>query len=183
MGQVGARVDSPVTLLREYLAALRALLRGERVTTRGRYINLTEVALDWPPAPAPAIFAGAIGPKSLRLCGEAADGTIMVAGTSPEALIAARRLVDEGRAAAGRDEPHEVVVYVHAATGPDAAQRLTGLHEVAAWGSAESVAAAVKRWVEAGADRVILQPTPDDPDPEGFVRFVGSEVRPLLGTH
>lgn len=28
MGQVGARVESPVTLLREYLDALRALLRG-----------------------------------------------------------------------------------------------------------------------------------------------------------
>ncbi|WP_040739492.1 LLM class flavin-dependent oxidoreductase, partial [Nocardia tenerifensis] len=32
MGQVGARVDSPVTLLGEYLDALRALLAGERVT-------------------------------------------------------------------------------------------------------------------------------------------------------
>jgi alkanesulfonate monooxygenase SsuD/methylene tetrahydromethanopterin reductase-like flavin-dependent oxidoreductase (luciferase family) len=29
MAQVGARVESPVTLLREYVTALRALLRGE----------------------------------------------------------------------------------------------------------------------------------------------------------
>ena len=36
MGQVGARAASPVTLLSEYLAALRALLRGEPVTTAGR---------------------------------------------------------------------------------------------------------------------------------------------------
>jgi hypothetical protein len=27
---------------------------------------------------------------------------------------------------------------------------------------------------------VILQPTTDDPDPEGFVRFVAEEVRPLV---
>ena len=34
MGQVGARAESPMTLLREYTAALYALLRGETVTDR-----------------------------------------------------------------------------------------------------------------------------------------------------
>ena len=37
MGKVGARVESPVTLLDEYVTALGALLRGEAVTTAGRY--------------------------------------------------------------------------------------------------------------------------------------------------
>ncbi|MDV9173855.1 LLM class flavin-dependent oxidoreductase, partial [Streptomyces sp. W16] len=49
MGQVGARAESPVTLLREHLDALRALLRGERLTTQGRYVKLDDVGLDWPP--------------------------------------------------------------------------------------------------------------------------------------
>ncbi len=49
MGQVGARVESPLTLLGEYVTALRALLRGERVSTVGRYVRLDGVALDWPP--------------------------------------------------------------------------------------------------------------------------------------
>ena len=44
MGQAGARVESPMTLLREYTAALYALLHGETVTTRGRYVNLDAVA-------------------------------------------------------------------------------------------------------------------------------------------
>jgi alkanesulfonate monooxygenase SsuD/methylene tetrahydromethanopterin reductase-like flavin-dependent oxidoreductase (luciferase family) len=35
MAQVGARVESPMTLLREHLTALRALLRGEQVSTDG----------------------------------------------------------------------------------------------------------------------------------------------------
>src|SRR5882757_7736093 len=63
MGQVGARAESPVTLLREHLDALRALLRGERLTTDGRYVKLDDVALDWPPATAPAVFSGAVGPR------------------------------------------------------------------------------------------------------------------------
>jgi alkanesulfonate monooxygenase SsuD/methylene tetrahydromethanopterin reductase-like flavin-dependent oxidoreductase (luciferase family) len=47
-------------------------------------------------------------------------------------------------------------------------------------GDAETVARAVQLWADAGADTVVLQPTPDDPDPEGFVRFVAREVRPLV---
>ncbi|MGH2929364.1 MAG: LLM class flavin-dependent oxidoreductase, partial [Solirubrobacteraceae bacterium] len=84
MAQVGARVDSPTTLLREYLVGLRALLNGDRVTMTGRYVRLDDVALDWPPASAPELFAGATGPRSLRLSGELADGTILTGGTSPD---------------------------------------------------------------------------------------------------
>jgi len=38
----------------------------------------------------------------------------------------------------------------------------------------------VRRCADAGADTVVLQPTADDPDPEGFMRFVAREVRPLV---
>ncbi|AVZ76760.1 LLM class flavin-dependent oxidoreductase [Streptomyces lunaelactis] len=189
MGQVGARVESPVTLLREYLAAMRALLRGERVTADGRYVKLAEVALDWPPATAPAVFAGAIGPRSLRLAGEAADGTMLVAGTSPDGVRKARRLIDEGRTAAGRTGHHQVVVYLHTATGPGADARLRAemevsdeddIAELGVAGDAAAVAKAVQRLADAGADTVVLQPTGDEPDPEGFVRFVAREVRQLV---
>ena len=43
-----------------------------------------------------------------------------------------------------------------------------------------TVAAAVRRLAEAGADTVVVQPTTDEPDPEAFVRFVAAEVRPLV---
>ncbi|MGR6972434.1 LLM class flavin-dependent oxidoreductase [Streptomyces cynarae] len=186
MGQVGARAESPMTLLREYLDALRALLRGERVTTDGRYVKLDDVALDWPPAQAVRVLAGVTGPRSLRLSGEAADGTLLTAATSPEGLRAARGIVDEGREAAGRSDPHPVVVYLRATTGPDAAARLRAAiereggvgHGVA--GDAATVAKAVQQLAEAGADTVVLEPTGDEPDPEGFVRFVAEEVRPLV---
>ncbi|MGW0705989.1 LLM class flavin-dependent oxidoreductase [Streptomyces sp. NPDC002643] len=189
MGQVGARAESPLTLLREHLDATRALLRGERITTDGRYVRLTDVALDWPPEPDVRLLAGATGPRTLRLSGEAADGTILTAGTPPEGVRRARRLIDEGRESAGRTDPHEIVVYLLTATGPDAAPRLRaeltaeGLESVpdlGVAGDAGAVAKAVERLAEAGADRVILQPTGDEPDPEGFIRFAAEEVRPLV---
>ncbi|WP_327431344.1 MULTISPECIES: LLM class flavin-dependent oxidoreductase [unclassified Streptomyces] len=189
MGQVGARAESPVTLLREHLDALRALLRGERVTVSGRYVKLDEVALDWPPAGAPEVLTGATGPRTLRLSGEAADGTILTASTAPEGVRRARQLIDEGREAAGRTDRHRVVVYLHTTTGPDAAARLRAeieangedpVPEHGVAGDAGAVAKAVQRLVDAGADTVVLQPTADEPDPEGFVRFVAEEVRPLV---
>ncbi|MER5518979.1 LLM class flavin-dependent oxidoreductase [Streptomyces sp. NPDC002763] len=191
MGQVGARAESPLTLLREHLGALRALLRGERLTVDGRYVRLDDVALDWPPVEPVRILAGAEGPRTLRLSGEAADGTILTAATPPDGVRRARRLIEEGRAAAGRgaDEPHQVVVYLLTATGADAAARLRAelaaeglgsVPELGVAGDAGTVAKAVRRLTEAGADTVILQPTGDEPDPEGFVRFAAEEVRPLV---
>ncbi|MGC9381125.1 LLM class flavin-dependent oxidoreductase [Streptomyces sp. MH13] len=189
MGQVGARAESPVTLLREHLLALRALLGGERVTTEGRYVRLDDVALDWPPGQAVEVLAGATGPRSLRLAGEAADGTVLTANTPPDGVRQARRLIDEGRAAAGRTGPHKVVVYLLAATGPGAGERLRAelvaegvgsVPDLGVAGDAGTVAKAVERLAEAGADTVILQPTGDEPDPEGFVRFTAEEVRPLV---
>ncbi|MEV0178125.1 LLM class flavin-dependent oxidoreductase [Streptomyces sp. NPDC050625] len=189
MGQVGARAESPLTLLREHLDALRALLRGERLTVDGRYVKLDDVGLDWPPQGPVEVFAGATGPRTLRLSGEAADGTILTAATSPDGVRRARRLIDEGRASAGRTDRHEVVVYLLTATGADAAARLRAelvaegvesVPDLGVAGDAKTVAEGVRRLAEAGADTVILQPTGDEPDPEGFVRFAAEEVRPLV---
>jgi alkanesulfonate monooxygenase SsuD/methylene tetrahydromethanopterin reductase-like flavin-dependent oxidoreductase (luciferase family) len=108
---------------------------------------------------------------------------------SPDGVREARRLIDEGRAAAGRTGSHRVVVYLLTATGPDAAARLqaertaSGTDKIPGLGvagDAAAVAEAVQRLVAAGADTVVLEPTGDEPDPEGFVRFVAEDVRPLV---
>ncbi|MCX4857315.1 LLM class flavin-dependent oxidoreductase [Streptomyces canus] len=189
MGQVGARAESPLTLLREHLVALRALLGGERVSTRGRYVSLDDVALDWPPEGPVEVLTGATGPRTLRLAGEAADGTVLTANTPPEAVRRARLLIDEGRQRAGRTDRHRTVVHLLTATGPDAAARLRAeltdegvadVPDLGVAGDAGAVAKAVQRLADAGADTVVLQPTADEPDPEGFVRFAAQDVRPLV---
>jgi len=67
------------------------------------------------------------------------------------------------------------------ATGPGALERLRRSNpEAGVAGDAETVAAAVRELADAGADTVIIQPTGDEPDPVGFVRFVAEQVRPLV---
>jgi alkanesulfonate monooxygenase SsuD/methylene tetrahydromethanopterin reductase-like flavin-dependent oxidoreductase (luciferase family) len=189
MGQIGARAASPLTLLGEYLDALRALLAGETVTTQGRYVRLDGVALDHPPAAPLKVLAGAEGPKTLELVGAKADGVILTGGTTPDQVRVARERVDAGRERAGRTDPHEVVSYVIVATGDGAAERLEAERgrwgfpegaDVGVTGDAAAIAEGLSRWVDAGVDTVVLQPTADEPDPEGLVRFLGEEVRPLL---
>ena len=178
MGQVGARAASPLTLLREYATALRALLDGESVTVDGRYVKLDRVRLDWPPTTAPKIFVGAQGPKTLALAGQVGDATVLVGGTSPAEVARTRQVI----AASG---PHEIVVFVPALPGPDAPGRLAGLQEQYKhdWpglsGSPAEIAAGVAEFVAAGADRVIFQPVADE-DPEAYVRWVADEIRPLV---
>ncbi len=189
MAQVGAAVESPMTLLREYVGALQALLRGETVTVSGRYVTLDAVGLDWPPAAPMPVLVGGVGPKSLRLTGEIADGTILTGGIDPARTRESVAHVLAGRTAAGRTGAHPVTTYLIAATGPGADERL--IAEQRRWnldpadgagvaGDAEAIAAAVRRWADAGVSTVVLQPTADEPDPAGFVRFVGEKVRPLL---
>lgn len=164
MGQVGARVASPLTLLREYTIALSALLRGESVTCSGRYVSLSDVRLDWPPTTDVELLLAATGPKTLALSGELAAGTVLTSGTSPEAL---RDSVSSIRGGVGplRSFRHQVVVYVECAANGD-------VHPA-------RLADDARAFVAAGADTVVFQPPPGA-DPVAFIDLVGSRVRPLL---
>lgn len=162
MGQVGARVDSPMTLLREHAEAVRDLLDGARVDVEGRYVRLDGVALDWPPARRPQLLVGARGEKTVRLAGEVADGVLLDSVTDADVVRRARRLVDEEREASGR--PGRAVVTVY--TQLDPAQAGSAL--------AEQVGQRVATLSEAGADTVVLQGTGDRPDPRPLVEALGA---------
>jgi alkanesulfonate monooxygenase SsuD/methylene tetrahydromethanopterin reductase-like flavin-dependent oxidoreductase (luciferase family) len=162
MGQSGVRARSPMTLMREYIGALRPLLSGDEVSTSGDYVTLDRVRLVWPPASATPLHIGGVGPNSLRVSGEVGDGTILVSDTRLDDLPRILGLIQEGRRASGRTGHHEVTVFVSASVGDPA-----------------ETADAVHAWGEAGADRVVLEPAADEPDPVGFVQFA-AQVQPLV---
>jgi alkanesulfonate monooxygenase SsuD/methylene tetrahydromethanopterin reductase-like flavin-dependent oxidoreductase (luciferase family) len=164
MGQSGVRARSPMTLMREYIGALRPLLSGEEVTVAGEYVKLDRVKLVWPPASPTQLHIGGVGPNSLRVTGEVGDGTILVSDTTLEDVPRILDLIGQGRSASGRPGQHQITAFVSAAAGDP-----------------ERTAENVRAWEAAGAHRVVLEPAADEPDPVGFVRFVALEVQPLLG--
>ena len=69
MHQVGAKPASQLAQLEEMVAAVRALLAGETVTTEGRYVRLRGVALGHPPAAAPPRLGRRARPEVARAGG------------------------------------------------------------------------------------------------------------------
>lgn len=165
MAQVGARVASPLTLMREYVPALRNLLAGEKVDSAGRYVALDGVRLDYPPASAPLVYAAAEGPKTLRLSGEVADGTVLDSGHTVAEVRASVASVRGARTEAGRAGAHDIVSYVVTAFGADSEARAIAdvgdkpdPQERAVWGEPDDVAARLRPFFEAGVDDVVLLP-------------------------
>lgn len=192
MEQVGGRVASPLTLLREYATALRSLLAGEEVSVQGRYVRLDQVRLDWPPATPPALAMGGEGPRSVALAGELADVYLFAAARSETEVAAAYQILTRAWRERGIDPASrpEVVLALIAATGPGARARVDA--EIPFWGKqpdpsigsagdAGQIATDLRRLADRGVTTVAVQPTRDEPDLLSLVEFLGREVKPLLG--
>lgn len=182
MAQIGARVDSPLTLLEETLVAVQRLLAGERVSVSGRYITIHDVGLEFPPTTPPRVSAGVMGPKSLALSGRVAGGTILPEGRGPAEIEAARVAIDSGRRAAGRTARHRLTVFAGfysgdpAGLGPAPPDAPTGWDAIA--GDPGRVTAKLQTLVDAGADSIVL--VPFGLDSIGQLRLAATEIAPLL---
>ncbi|MEO5834814.1 MAG: LLM class flavin-dependent oxidoreductase [Nakamurella sp.] len=182
MREVGAAVPSPLTLLAETFTVVRGLLAGERVRLAGRSVHIEDLTLVHPPHTPIRLLAGVTGPKSLRLSGEIADGTILAEGTGPTEIAAARTLIDAGRTGlspgpARGDGDHRIVVlaYVLIDDNPAAAADRTRQARVdvagplgvdpddifVLQGSVGEVLGGLQALWEAGADTVVVRPIGD----------------------
>jgi alkanesulfonate monooxygenase SsuD/methylene tetrahydromethanopterin reductase-like flavin-dependent oxidoreductase (luciferase family) len=155
MRQVGAFPESQLAALGETVTAVRALLRGEEVTTAGRHVRLDRVRLEFPPAVVPPVALGVRGEKSLRLAGELADGTVLADLASPESVARAKRYIDEGRAAAGRADEHRITLYAPA--GDEARVRADVAYDLRRFGPSERLPGDLREEVAE-----LVRVTPDD---------------------
>jgi F420-dependent oxidoreductase-like protein len=98
----GTHIGKPVAEMHEYVAALRAMFRGEdppeaeRFPTRFHFLGLE-------PRPDLPIYLGALSPKMLEFAGEVADGVILWLCTPDYIRSVVVPHVREGRRKAGKD--------------------------------------------------------------------------------
>lgn len=104
-GMWGMSYDKPARYMKEYLASLMPLLRGETVRSTGERVTTNAFApLDVPGA-APPVLVAALGTTMLRLAGTVADGTMTwMTGTATIAEHIAPTIAAAAEAA-GRPAP------------------------------------------------------------------------------
>jgi len=113
--------------LREEVGALRSLFAGEPVERKGHPVQLSLR----PGSPVP-IWISCLGPRSMRLAGEIADGALLN-WCPPERVAFARERIREGAESSGRDPALVAVgVYVRACIDEDPARALEAVREPAA---------------------------------------------------
>ena len=120
--KVGITRNRPLTVMREIVTVVRALLANETVTFDGAYVHLDGVELDYVyqerrPKDVP-IYIGATGMQMMELTGEIADGAVLNYLVSPTYNADAVAALERGAARAGRsladiDRPQLVVCSVH----------------------------------------------------------------------
>ncbi len=120
--KVGIERARPLTVMREVVTAVRALLHNETVTMHGAYVHLDGVELDYVYQERRAkdvpIYIGATGMQMMELTGEIADGVVLNYLVSPDYNARAMEHLAVGAARAGRsvddlDRPQLVVCSVH----------------------------------------------------------------------
>lgn len=183
MDDIGAKAKSPLTLLRETHDAVVSLLDGECCDVDGTYVTLKHQTLEFPPAAAPTVSLGVVGPKSLQLSGEIASGTILPEGHGPAEIAAARMHLAAGAERVGRDaREHRMTVFASFHIGGADTMAPRNPEAPTMWEAIgpdpETVANQLQALVETGVDSIVLVPLGVDLD--GQFELAASEILPTL---
>jgi len=160
----GFPYDHRVDRFEEALTIVTGLLREGAVDFAGRYHQARDCLLlpRGPRPKGPPIMIGTTGPRMLRLAAAHADGWnawFSWYGNTPEGVAALREKVDEACAAEGRDPATlDRTVAVLVQVGEGELLRRSGRYETPPplRGSAEEMAAALRRFASEGISHVQL---------------------------
>jgi F420-dependent oxidoreductase-like protein len=120
----GARIEKPVTQMREYAGILRAIFRGEP-PPEGQYFNTHFQFMGYAARPELPIYIAALSPNMLRLAGEIGDGVMLWLCNPDYIRDVVVPSVREGRERAGKSlDGFDIVpaVTVALTEDPDAAR-------------------------------------------------------------
>ena len=104
--------------MREAVTDVKRLLAGETLTQAGAYYGYEQVALTHP-APDLKVLGAAVGPKSVELCAEIADGMVISVLAGPHYVATVRERIARVRRAQGLAEDFALVVYALASVDTD----------------------------------------------------------------
>ncbi|MFT7473826.1 MAG: 5,10-methylenetetrahydromethanopterin reductase [Verrucomicrobiales bacterium] len=136
--RIGTAVTNPVTrhpalaTLEASIAAIRALMAGETVTSDGPGFALVQAHMRFGAQSDLPVFVSASGPRTLELAGAIADGVILLCGLDPAVVNWALERVDAGAAKAGRARPH-IALFVYGVIDEDEEVAIAGARPIAAW--------------------------------------------------
>lgn len=114
-GQMGILPKSVLRSMREAVVGIKRLFEGETLSEQGTYFSFDGIRLERPVKGAEVLIA-AVGPRSIELAGEIADGLLVSVLAGPKYLeYATERLA----AAHGRADPIRMPVYALACVDRD----------------------------------------------------------------
>jgi 5,10-methylenetetrahydromethanopterin reductase len=129
--QMGLYPKSPLRTLNEVITSMRRLLDGEVLNQNDGQFHFDGIGLTHPVSDV-ALYAGVLGPKSLALSGEIADGTVLSIMAGPKYLEFARQHVQKGMDKAGRSNDHPLPTYALYLVDKDRGKARAGARQVLA---------------------------------------------------
>jgi alkanesulfonate monooxygenase SsuD/methylene tetrahydromethanopterin reductase-like flavin-dependent oxidoreductase (luciferase family) len=171
-GAMGVAGPAKGALMDEMLPLMRALWTGEPTSHHGPAGDFDDVTVSPRPVQQPLEFwTGGMVPAALRRCGRFADGWLPSSCT-PEEVVAARSVIEEAAAGAGRTiSPEHFGVSLAYAARPlepkvvralSAARKGSDPHQVVPVGIG-GLRTMLERFIEAGFSKFVVRPleTPD----------------------
>ena len=122
-GEYGIAYGQPIPRLLEYLDIIRGLLRDGQVSYKGSIFNIEEFLLWFKPLRRDVpIYLGAVNPKMLAICGEIAEGVLLVQATLEQTRAAVGHVAAGAQRVGRRAEEVEMAVLMPCSISRNKAQ-------------------------------------------------------------